>query len=395
MITPECDQIHPMSTGMKFLVLVLCLLVLAAGIGTGVYFIKTRPVPPQRPPVPLTAAVLTTTVTSSTQTVVIQAMGTVVPARQTTIRSNVAGTVLEVADAFLPGGIIARGKPLLRLEPDDFLLAVSSGEAELERARADLELELGHQAVARHEWDLVNRKELIGANPSLALRQPQLAQARAKVRQAETALERAKLDLNRTTISAPFTALVLEKHVDMGSRISTQDALALLVDSGEYWIEATVPVDRLSWVAFPEKNRAGSPVRVHSRASGARKDARVLRLRGELESDGRLAQVLISLPEPTTSTPTPILLGEYVELEIIGRALDNVILLPRVALRENDTVWTVQNATLDIRPVAVAWRDTETVLVEGGLEAGDLVVTSELATPIQNMPVTLAQSTGN
>jgi hypothetical protein len=55
----------------------------------------------------------------------------------------------------------------------------------------------------------------------------------------------------------------------------------------------------------------------------------------------------------------------------------------------------VQNATLDIRPVAVVWRDTETVLVEKGLETGDLVVTSELATPIQDMPVTLAKDAGN
>ena len=89
--------------------------------------------------------------------------------------------------------------------------------------------------------------------------------------------------------------------------------------------------------------------------------------------------------------PAPILLGEYVRLEIEGTRLENVIRLPRAALRENDTVWTVRNATLAIRPATVAWRDTDTVLISGGLESGDTVVTSELASPIDGMPVSLGQ----
>jgi hypothetical protein len=43
----------------------------------------------------------------------------------------------------------------------------------------------------------------------------------------------------------------------------------------------------------------------------------------------------------------------------------------------------------------VAWRDTETVLVEKGLSTGETVVTSQLGTPIQGMPLTLAQGAGN
>jgi len=99
----------------------------------------------------------------------------------------------------------------------------------------------------------------------------------------------------------------------------------------------------------------------------------------------------ISLPAPLEAEPAPILLGEYVRLEIQGRRLENVIRLPRAALRDNDTVWTVQNSTLAIRRAEVAWRDTDWVLVSGGLASGDTVVTSELAAPIDGMPVTLGQ----
>ena len=391
MIIPECDNTKPLPGRVKLLVLALSLLVLGAGIFMAVRFIKTRPKPPQRPAALIAPLVETATVTAGPQTVVVQALGTVVPARQTQIRAEVAGVVREVASGFLPGSIVAKSSPLLRLNDEDFRLTVASREADLENARAALELEEGYQQVARHEWKLLQMTGKAGESPDLALRKPQLAQARARVRQAEAALEQARLDLKRTTLTAPFKALVLDKNVELGSRVSITDTLATLVDTGEFWVEAAVPVDRLPWITLPEKNIPGSTVRIRSQASGAERTGQLLRLRGDLEEQGRLARVQVSLPAPLEAKPAPILLGEYVRVEIEGRVLHDVIRLPRAALRDNDTVWTVQNATLSIRPVTVAWRDTHSVLVAEGLSSGDTVVTSELATPIDGMPVTLGE----
>lgn len=391
MMMLERDYANPMSPKVKLLILVLALLVLGTGILTAVRFIKTRPKPPQRTPAVIAPLVETVAVTSGEETVVIRALGTVVPARQTQIRAEVSGVVREIAPGFLPGATVAGASPLLRLVDDDFRLSVAGREADLENVRAALELEQGYQEVARHEWDLLAMTGKAGESPDLALRKPQLAQARAKVRQSEAALEQARLDLKRTTINAPFTALVLDKHVEVGSRVSITDTLATLVDTREYWVEATVAVDRLPWITLPSKDGQGSTVRIRSQASGAEREGRILRLRGDLEEQGRLARMQISLPAPLDARPAPILLGEYVRLEIEGLRLENVIRLPRLALRDNDTVWTVHNATLGIRQAEVAWRDTDWVLISGGLNSGDTVVTSDLGTPIDGMPVTLGQ----
>lgn len=391
MIIPDCDNTKPLPRRIKLLVLVLSLLVIGAGIFMAVRFIKTRPKPPQRPPALIAPLVETTTVTAGPQTAVVQVLGTVVPARQTQIRAEVAGIVREIAPGFLPGGIVTKGSPLLRLNDEDFRLIVASREAELQSAAAALELETGYQQVARHEWDLLQMTGKAGESSDLALRKPQLAQARAKVRQAEAALEQARLDLKRTTLTTPFTALVLDKNVEQGSRVSITDTLATLVATDEFWVEAAIPVDRLPWITLPGKNTPGSKARILSQSSGAERSGRILRLRGDLEEQGRLARVQVSLPAPLEAKPAPILLGEYVRLEIEGTRLQNVIRLPRAALRENDTVWTVQNATLAIRPATVVWRDTHTVLISDGLASGDTVVTSELASPIDGMPVTLGE----
>ena len=395
MIIPECDCTTPFSAKARILIFTLCVLVLAAGVFTAVRFIQTRPKPPQRPPAPISPLVEVMAAQTGPETVLVRVLGTVVPSRKTDIRAEVAGIVREVAPGFLPGATVSKGSALIRLEAEDFRLDVAARQADLDSAKAALELELGYQKVARHELELLQKNNKDLDETALALRAPQLAQARAKVLQAETALAQARLDLTRTTVTAPFTALVLEKNVEVGSRVGVSDTLASLVDASEYWVEAAIPVDRLPWVFLPGKDAPGSVVRVRSQASGAEREGRILRLRGDLEDQGRLARVLVTLPKPLETKPAPILLGEYVRLDIEGRRLDSVVRLPRAALRENDTVWTVRNATLDIRSVNVAWRDTETVLVQAGLEPGELVVTSDLATPIQDMPVTLAQTAGN
>lgn len=395
MIIPECDSSTPLSSMARIAIFLLAALVIGAGVFTAIRFIQTRPKPPQRPPAAISPLVEVMTVQAGPETVVVHAMGTVVPSRQTFIRPEVSGVVREVSPDFLPGATVKAGAALLRLEAEDFRLAVSARQADLDSARAALDLELGYQEVARHELELLQKSGKALEDPNLALRKPQLAQARARVLQAETALDQARLDLKRTTVAAPFTALVLDKQVEIGSRVGPTDTLATLVDASEYWVETTLPVDRLPWVFLPEKGRPGSAVLVRSRASGAQREGRILRLRGDLEDQGRLARVLVGLPRPLETSPAPILLGEYVRLDIEGKRLDQVVRLPRYALRENDTVWAAQNDTLDIRTVAVAWRDTETVLVAGGLAAGDVIVTSELATPIQGMPLTLAPDAGN
>ena len=87
------------------------------------------------------------------------------------------------------------------------------------------------------------------------------------------------------------------------------------------------------------------------------------------------------------------MLGDQVSVELEPKTLEGVIILPRSALRGNETVWIAKDGTLDIRPVTVAWKDTENVYVSQGLEPGELVILSDLAAPVRGMPIRLAADT--
>jgi hypothetical protein len=121
----------------------------------------------------------------------------------------------------------------------------------------------------------------------------------------------------------------------------------------------------------------------------------VVRLLGDLEPQGRMARLLVSVPDPlgdgqADDEHAPLLLGSYVEVAIAGRELRDVFAISREELRDGDTAWIVSSqGKLDIRPVDVIFRGRDHVLVRAGLEAGERLVTSDLSSPVAGMALRL------
>jgi hypothetical protein len=106
-----------------------------------------------------------------------------------------------------------------------------------------------------------------------------------------------------------------------------------------------------------------------------------------------MARILAAVKDPlglkdTEKTNRPLLIGEYVRVEIEGPLVTQVFRIPRIALRDNDTIWVVGDAsTLDIRSVKTIWRDNQTVFLKEGLSPGDQLVLSDLAAPVTGMKI--------
>jgi hypothetical protein len=109
-----------------------------------------------------------------------------------------------------------------------------------------------------------------------------------------------------------------------------------------------------------------------------------------------MARVLVRVDDPLgliqpNPSCKPLLLGEYVHVDIEGRVLEDVVALSRDALRDGNRVWiATPEDTLDIRPVDVAWRDAHMVYLGGGIAAGEKIILSDISTPIQGMEVRIA-----
>lgn len=330
---------------------------------------------------------------------VIAAYGTVQGHQRLIVQPEISGRVVKLNPRVVIGETLNNGAVLLQIDPRDYRIAVNEQRASLAKAEFDLKLELGNQAVAKREWSLLNPSagEVNTLSRQLALRRPHLKEKRMALAAAKSRLHRAQLNLQRTTLRAPFNALVLNEAVEIGQLINPQSSVATLVGTDEFRVQVSVPIRQVEGITFPGGGHPqGSPVRVIRERGGGEAVVRqgtVVELLGDVTENGRMAQVLVSIADPLelakpARARRPLLLGEYVRVEIQGPELHDVIVLPREAIREGSRVW-VKNAKnqLDVRPVVVVLSRKDTVVIGRGLRDGEEIIMSQLPAAIPGLPL--------
>lgn len=382
----------------RILKIVLPVIIIVLGIATAFYLEKTGPKSKRQPPVKLAPLVRVKPLFPANHIVMLNAMGTVVPAREVELKSRVTGEVIDISPEFIEGGLLKAGSLVLQIDPEDYKLALTQKKRAMADASYSLKLELGRQEVAKREWELLNGdKDAEDREAELALRKPHLEKAKAEFNAAKAELEKAYLDLSRTKIKAPFNSMVRSRLVNLGSQVTPQERLAELVGSDSYWIQASVPVDRLSWIQIPRiKGDSATRARIIY-AHGYERIGTVIRLMGDLSPEGRMARVLIEVEDPlalknTKNDNPPLLIGDYVRVKIEGKKLENVYKIPRTTFRDNAFIWIAgENSTLEIKEVHPVWRDASVVLIDNGIKPGDLLIISDLPAPIDGMPIQVEQ----
>lgn len=330
----------------------------------------------------------------------IQVMGTVRASQDINLSPRVSGEIISMSNSFAPGGYVEKGEVLIQVDSSDYKNSLDQRKSELHQAQADLDIEMGQQDVARQDYKLF-ADTLTEENKALVLREPQLESARSRVESAQAGVDQARLNLERTTIRAPFDAQVLSRNVNVGSQVAEGENLGRLVGINTYWVEATVPLSKLRWMNIPQDdNETGSEVKVRNRTAwpaDTYREGQLFRLIGTLEDQTRLARVLVSVPDPQAyktddSTVPRLMLGSFVEVHIKANELFDVIRLSRDYVRDDETVWVMEDEELHIKDVEVQFRDAQYAYIKDGLSEGERIVTTNLSTVTDGAPLRLEET---
>lgn len=396
----------------------------------------------------------TRTVSQKTHRITVSGMGEVLPSEQIELVSQVSGKITHLHSRLVPGNEVTAGTKLAQIERSDYKIAriqakqafkqarfraqeqkltIKQAEHDVAEARQRLQEVQAEQDLAKQEYDLLTNKNTTLPDPlnagsitdedrKLIMRDYQLQSARAQLKaarasrkkarvahqnaiaaqkEAKTAVKQAEKDLERTSINAPFDAVIMEKHVGKGTDVSRGEPIADLVRTDTYWIELTLPVKWLQWIQPPATNDGDviSSAQVQFDAGwkqGTSRKGYIKDIRPGIEEQGRMAQVIVEVKDPRSLLPKNknkpvLLLNTLVDVKINGRQLKNSVRVPRTALREGDQVWTITDKQkLDIRPVKIAARTPNYVYVTDGLDQQNHLVTSDLATPVEGMKIQVA-----
>lgn len=322
--------------------------------------------------------------------------GTVVADQQVTLVPEVAGRLTWVSSKLVPGARFAKGETIARVDSRDYEVALEAEESRLRQAELELALEENRGQVAAREWEMLGSQT--GGDGKLARREPHLDVAKANVDAAAANVRRAELNLSRTSIRAPFNAVVLAENVDVGQVVGSGSQVAVLAGSDRVRIETSVPVDRLPSLAIPGVDGIGagegSIATVQQNLANGKAlsfEGEVIGMGGQLDPQTRTATVLVAVDDPLTPPEggLPLMVGAFVDVTLHGRTRDGALTVPRTAVYDGGTVWVVDDDRLQPRTIQVGWSLKEDVEVVAGLRAGDQVVTTPLSAPVAGTRVRL------
>jgi RND family efflux transporter MFP subunit len=382
----------------RFLMIVLPLAIVAAGVAGAWSMIASREEPQKRPAEVRPPLVRVMEIEPRSVQLSVHAEGTVMPRTASEIVPEVAGRVLWISPDLIAGGFFEAGDELIKIDPREYELAVVRARAAIAQAKTRLATEQQEAAVARKEWEALGE----GEATDLTLRKPQIAEAQAALASAEATFEQAQYDLERTVLHAPYAGRVRSKQVDVGQFVSRGSAVASVyaVDVAE--VRLPIPDGELAFVNIPlayrddESGSSGTGPSVTLRADFGGKEhtwqGRIVRTEGEIDPRTQMINVVAQVSDPYgrggKPDRPPLAVGMFVKAEIAGKSSGSVFVLPRAVMRSGDRVMVVDNDNrLYFREVGVMRAEQDRVLVRSGLQPGERIVVSTLETAVNGMQV--------
>ncbi|KUO67244.1 MAG: hypothetical protein APF80_07135 [Alphaproteobacteria bacterium BRH_c36] len=260
------------------------------------------------------------------------------------------------------------------------MVNITRAEANLEKARAVLAQKqeanrrkqalVGRDIVSQQVAEEAVRDEAV-AKADVVVAESEIISARAQLTDAKAQVQFEETLLRHRTLVAPYDAIVIERHKELGTVVKAGDPIFTLIAAGSYWGLAYVDEARAGFINEGQQVNA----RLRSRPLESF-NGNVERIGLESDRVTEERRVYIKGENP----PPRVFLGEQVEFWITVATLDKALLVPAAAVHGYDgrqgTVWTVEDGRLHRRLIKFRHRteDARLEIVDGVPEGAGVVV---------------------
>ena len=373
---------------------IITIAVLLAAVAAAAGIIMSRPMPEQLSVSETTSAIRAMTVVKESLRLKIRSEGTVTPKTQTNVIPEIKGRVTWLSPNLVVGGYFQAGDLLVTIDAADYEARTGLAQAQLLRAEAELE----HKRFEFKRLQQLIKDNLVSqSNLENAARAHKIA--KANVIESKINLAQAERDLGRTKITAPFEGMVRSESIDIGQFVQQGAPIASIYASDAVEVRLPIVNAQLAYLDPANLQRgeldpATAPmIRLTARYAGTSFVWRgqLARTEGEIDAQSRMITAVARVRQDNQSPDVPPLqVGAFVAAEIEGQYLDDIVRLPRAALRPNSQVLIIDGDNrLRFRAVNVLRLENDFVLIDSGLESGEVVNLSPIQTVVDGMRVSL------
>ncbi len=382
----QYDSVTSQPGKAKWLIALICFLILVVTALVTMGVLKAMKKPETKKSLDNTMAVIATKAKLDNVQLMVNAQGEARPRTEIDLVPEVAGKIVYVSPNFIDGGIFKQGETLLQIDDSDYKVAVIRAQAGVAQAEQALVREKAEGEIARQDWEELGSGD---ASP-LTLRKPQLQQAQAGLLAAKAELQQANLQLTRTAVKAPFDGRVKTKASDLGQYVGPGARLGRIfsTDITEVRLALTdADLAKLDLkIAYVASSRESAPeVTLSAVIAGQTRTwkGKIMRTDSTYDTQTRAMYAIAEVFDPyntgAASGGYPLAPGLFVDAEITGYQLEQVIVLPRDGLRPDNKVYVVdQEGQATVKNAVVIDTDAQRAVLKSGIEVGDLVILSPL-----------------
>jgi RND family efflux transporter MFP subunit len=244
------------------------------------------------------------------------------------LRSQVSAEVQYQSPNFQVGKFVQKDEILIRVEASNYKMELSNAELQLANAKLAYENELIEVEEVKNNW-----KDSKIKPSEMALRQPHLEIAKMQLQTAKDAVELAKVNLAYTEIRAPFSGVITQKNINVGETAFTGEQVAVLQSS--YLIEVPIQLsdDKISSLSIENCD-----VRVKSNSNIW--TGRLDRISNFYDEKTRMRTAFVHIKNDSKNKLLP---GTFVEVEIFGKKMENLIEIPKSSHTNDMLVWFIDS----------------------------------------------------
>ena len=299
-----------------------------------------------------------------------QVDGVVEARQQATISAEVAGKIEEVN--FDVDDYVEQGEIILRIRDREYRAQQQQAHAALDEANAHL---LDMQLEYKRNQDL--RKQKLISQSVYDKAQANLKAAQARKASAEANLEQAEERLSHTVLRAPYSGVVVERHVETGESVNPGQPIMTGYALGQLRVSADVPQ---SLIADLRKYRLARIVLIEDARSI---EATKITIHPFADPQNHSFPVRLDLPEIRDG----LYPGMLVKVEISAGDTERLLLPQRalVSRSEVNAVYVIDaNGRLSFRQVRPGNRFGDRIEILAGLDANETVAMDPVRAGIEH-----------
>ncbi|HEY4066029.1 MAG TPA: efflux RND transporter periplasmic adaptor subunit, partial [Burkholderiaceae bacterium] len=303
--------------------------------------------------------------------VLIEALGTVTPAANVTVRPQVSGVITQVL--FKEGQMVRRGDLLATIDPQPFQMALT--QATGARQRDEAQLEAAQVTLKRYQTLLTQ--------DSIARQDVDTQAALVKQLQGTVTMDRAnegsaRLNVGYARIVSPVSGRVGLRPIDAGNYIAAGDVngVGVITQVAPIDVEFSIPQDRVPDIQSRVTAGAQLQVAAYDRARIKRLDTGTF---STLDNQVDTATGTVKAKARFANAGGALFPNQFVNVRLLLDTISGAVVVPVTALRHGpngDFVYVVsEDKTVSLRNVTRGQASVDNVAIASGLALGEQVVT--------------------